>query len=411
MIDKLKNNALVGIFLKGIQGDREMANPVENAHSAVFNGDKQALIEVLAGEAGDDGLGIDFPHPYDGRRLLHSAVQGRPSDMIEYLVAIRRAQVDSRDNRGQTPLLMAAASGSPRNITRLIALGANEKAEDIDGFNAVSVAARYGHVKTVVWLITQARLQQKPANDGRTALHLAAYAGRCHAYPLHCMLHTLVAYGADIEAATENGFTPIHSAAVGNQSFSLQRLHDMGAQLNPQDRNGITPLMIAASFGHVRIVEKLIALGASVTITDNRGYSAFHFACEKGHIKVVDFLFAYIPVLTAVKDSKGRRRRATLGQHMTSIVTWFTKDGVTTPFKLASRNEHFEVVDRLNMAKLVNEIPTMPENKLMMCLDLNGVPIDRTNLDISRVNLILKIKKSFQMDRVMQDVHSKIPLY
>ena len=92
---------------------------------------------------------VDTPHPQDGRTLLHSAVKGIPSPLYEYLVNECGATVDARDSKGRTPLLYAAANGSPRAIARLIALGADEKAVDNEGCGGALIAAQSGQIRTV----------------------------------------------------------------------------------------------------------------------------------------------------------------------------------------------------------------------------------------------------------------------
>jgi hypothetical protein len=71
---------------------------------------------------------------------------------------------------------------------------------------------------------------------------------------------------------------------------------------------------------------------------------------------VINFLFAHVPLLAQVSDAKGRRRRPTLGGHLTDIVSWTTNDPSTTPYTLASRNDHWDVLERLNGALLMARV-------------------------------------------------------
>lgn len=166
----------------------------------------------------------------------------------------------------------------------------------------------------------------------------------------------------------------------------------VGGLVSPQDSRGLTPLMIAASYGSIRSVKLLIALGSSVSLQDARGYSAFHFAAEKvrvyeffspptlkyfaycscpftftftahpcccvlqGRLEVINFMFGHVPLLARIHDPKGRRRRPTLGSHLRDIVSWTTNDPGTTPYTLASRNDHWDVLERLNGALLMAKV-------------------------------------------------------
>ena len=140
------------------------------AHDAAYRGDVQALEKILDEPdemTGEVQYDANAQHPHDGRTLLHSSVTGVPSPLYEYLLNDCGANVDARDHKGRTPLLYAAANGSPRAITRLIALGADERAVDNEGCGAVLIAAQSGHIRTVLWLL-QGGVPVVPANDGRT---------------------------------------------------------------------------------------------------------------------------------------------------------------------------------------------------------------------------------------------------
>jgi ankyrin repeat protein len=317
----------------------------DRLHLAVFNGDKDTVRKLVDGTEDSEPYAIDTPHYCDGRTLLHSAVQSLPSSIIEFLVKNMGASVDARDKQGRTPLMHAAANGFVRNIVRLIALGADMHVVDNEGLGAISMAAQFGCVKTVVWL-RQAGVQFGCARDGRTPAHLAAFFGRCTDVASTCMLQRLMVFGVNLDATTLNGFTAVHSAALGNQVHVLQRLFELGSSISARDRNGITPLMIASAYGNLKSVVQLIRMGASTSLVDNRGYSAIHFAAEKvcyrnpnqyihsvltplsltkGRVNVLNYIFTHIPLLS-LPDERGRRRRPTLGDHMFSIATW-----VTTP--------------------------------------------------------------------------------
>ena len=48
--------------------------------------------------------------------------------------------------------------------------------------------------------------------------------------------------GLDLNGTWQNGFTPLHQAASGNQPAIVQLLLDRGANINRLDLNGRTPL-------------------------------------------------------------------------------------------------------------------------------------------------------------------------
>jgi|AntAceMinimDraft_5_1070358.scaffolds.fasta_scaffold45471_1 ankyrin repeat protein len=252
----IKAHQIQGVlaFMKEVERKDGAGEVWALAHDAAYRGDVLAVEKFLVDTdemTGEVQYEVDAPHPIDGRTLLHSAVKGIPSPLYEYLVNDCSANVDARDNKGRTPLLYAAANGSPRAITRLLALGADEKAVDNEGCGAVLIAAQAGQIRTVLWLF-QGGIPLLPAADGRTgrcadlrrmpsylefarppscasaALHMAAFAGHTSNVSADCMLARLVAIGIDLESTTHNGFTAMHFAALGDKPQCIQKLLDLG---------------------------------------------------------------------------------------------------------------------------------------------------------------------------------------
>ena len=67
----------------------------------------------------------------------------------------------------------------------------------------------------------------------------------------------LEAGGADVNRATEGGFTPLHIAAQNGQEAAVRRLLEGGADVNRAMKDGATPLFVAAAQGHEAAVRRL----------------------------------------------------------------------------------------------------------------------------------------------------------
>ena len=79
-----------------------------------------------------------------------------------------------------------------------------------------------------------------PDKEGRTALHLAAYAGQASA------VATLMDQKADPEIKeSTGGMTALHLAVAQKHSETVQVLLEKGAHPSPEEKNGYTPLFIA----------------------------------------------------------------------------------------------------------------------------------------------------------------------
>lgn len=88
------------------------------------------------------------------------------------------ADVNIKDNRGQTPFWMAAAHGSADLVQMLLDRGADIGSRDNEGETPLMVAAENGHTSVVRTLLERgAHLNDKDAK-GRTALQLAKESER-----------------------------------------------------------------------------------------------------------------------------------------------------------------------------------------------------------------------------------------
>lgn len=87
-------------------------------------------------------------------------------------------------------------------------------------------------------------------------LHMAAAHGN------ERVLNLLVERGANVNARTRDGETPLHSAAVCNQKNSAQILLRSGALLNAEDSNGVTPIEHAVKNNHSEMVRTFMERGA-----------------------------------------------------------------------------------------------------------------------------------------------------
>ncbi len=77
--------------------------------------------------------------------LLKMAKEGADS-LVEMLLSVG-ADVNARDENGQTPLMLAAAEGHTETVTALLDAGADVHANDNDGKTASLLAGEKGHAE------------------------------------------------------------------------------------------------------------------------------------------------------------------------------------------------------------------------------------------------------------------------
>lgn len=95
----------------------------------------------------------------------------------------------------------------------------------------------------------------------------------------------LVGQGADIEAASNYGTTPLHDRA-GHWQGKIDILLELGADVNSSDIRGDTPLHKAALVGNVRTARILLEHGARIDATNNSELTPLELALLRcSHIK------------------------------------------------------------------------------------------------------------------------------
>ncbi len=205
--------------------------------------------------------------------------------------------------------------------------------------------------------------------DGTTALHWAAY---------HDNLETarrLIAAGAQVDALNRYG-VPALSLAAGNGNAALVRhLLAAGADPNAALRGGETVLMTAARTGSLAAVKALLAGGAAPDARERREQTALMWAAAEGHTGIVDALIAagadvhaslasgFNPLLFAVRAGRievverllaagvdvnaAIERTAEEPTGLINNASYRPVDDGMSPLVLAIRNGHFELAVRL----------------------------------------------------------------
>ena len=125
-------------------------------------------------------------------------------------------------------------------------------------------------------------------------LHTALYAILSYNGPINNIQEkfakVLIENGANIEAESPYGDTPLFWAAKANAVEIAQMLIKRGKNVNATDESGNTPLFDAAHFDAKEVAELLIANGAYINTKNIRGQTAL-FECAIGNsLKVAKLL-------------------------------------------------------------------------------------------------------------------------
>jgi len=181
-------------------------------------------------------------------------------------------------------LLSAASSGDTAAAARLLGEGADVDAKNNQGDTALLLAAKSGKIDTARLLIAKGANIEAKNNVGETALIAACTSGHAEIAQL------LVEKGAATDARDEGGATPLMYAGLGGNTTIIDLLLLKGANINAQDDKGETPLMYAASAGSVDAVKLMLHKNANPATKDHNGQTALEYATQWKRLDVVQLL-------------------------------------------------------------------------------------------------------------------------
>jgi ankyrin repeat protein len=232
-----------------------------------------------------------------GATPLIIGVEGHNTEIVKLLLE-KGANISARDNYEGTALTEASRSFDPEMLRAVL-----EGNPDIEDKNAALLqAAKSGPVAIqAVDAPSTAARQDEPAARAPQEL------------PWVKNVRLLLDGGANIEARDEEGSTPLMQAAAFGQTETFKFLVERGAKINVRDKRGMSPLTAAACACAIAtmnstfdIVRLLLEKGANVNAYDHDGRTALMMAAgSPDGAPSVSLLLSY-GANAMVKDNKGR---------------------------------------------------------------------------------------------------------
>ncbi len=162
-------------------------------------------------------------------------------EVVEDLVS-NGADINFRNRKKQTPLMLAARSGKVSIVRLLLDKGANINDGDRYGNTALMHASIKGQLSVVELLLTKGADMSKSHLCGCTALLLASEAGHSDVAEL------LLDNGSDINAKNEDGMTALMFAAKHGHIKTIELLLRHEVRINELNNAGKTARMLAVEF-------------------------------------------------------------------------------------------------------------------------------------------------------------------
>ncbi|KAM7439076.1 Protein fem-1 B [Porites harrisoni] len=213
-----------------------------------------------------------------GYTALHHAVTHDlgSSELLSCLIK-NGANVNARANDNRTPLMIASEYNHVNSVIFLTDHGANIDLQDREGYSSLHYAA--GNISDLCdvldFLITNGADVNAFTNDKFTPLIIASNCNNLN------VVNSLIKYGANIHLVDRCGRTALHYSitVVDHDSVTVLRsLIKNGADVNALTNDNCSPLMMSSLSGSVNVVTILVENGANMDIQNQNGDTALHYA-------------------------------------------------------------------------------------------------------------------------------------
>ena len=216
--------------------------------------------------------------------LADSGCKGRDLDPDTARAELNRRGIEYSDSS----FLASVKTGNVDVVQVFLVSGMDPDTRDASSQTALMLAATADGADVLQVLLKGGASVRLIDDDERTALHFAARVPSGTS-----SVRLLLDYGADPNAKTRRGITPIFEAIylvpadpevesrfLSKYIETIAVLLDRGADVNVQNVDGFSPLMRAAASGNAQVVRQLIERGANVSASDSRGWTPLRYALE-----------------------------------------------------------------------------------------------------------------------------------
>ena len=239
---------------------------------AARNGDLAGVEDLLRA-----GVAVDTAEP-DGTTALHWAAYRDDVKMTARLIAAG-ADVNRPNAHGATSLSLACVNANPTLVQHLLEAGA-DAALMASGEPPLLTCSRTGSVEAVELLLGRGADPNIPdAWKAQTAVMWAAAENHVS------VVETLIAHGADADAAATSGETPLLFAVQLGHDATVRALLAAGADVTVTSPAGAPLTHVAAGAGHPALGPLLLDHGLDSNAVDKQGQSALHAVVEARRLR------------------------------------------------------------------------------------------------------------------------------
>ncbi|XP_052076130.1 uncharacterized protein LOC127714155 isoform X1 [Mytilus californianus] len=237
-------------------GPGETENTVKDGKSPpnhpIFDAIKSGML-VPVQTAAEDGPSVFSLRDDKGHTPAHWACLGGHTVILRFILD-NKGPVDEASNNelGARPIHWACVNGHVAIVDILLQAGVSIDVVDNKGCTPLIVAAQYGHTMLAGYLMGKGARLQIVDRDGDNALHWAAFKGQNE------LMRLLIYSGFNPRQRDNYGQTSLHLSCINGNLTAVKELCEQdGAELDLKDKNGKTPLMLASGRKHQDVIEYL----------------------------------------------------------------------------------------------------------------------------------------------------------
>jgi len=184
-------------------------------------------------------------------------------------------------------------------------------------------AATMGLIEAMMWLKDQGADINAKSSGGRTPIFWAVAAGQTDA------MAWLKKQGADVNAKDNDGRTPIFWAAAAGQIDAMVWLKRQGTDVSAKNNDGGTPMFSAAQNDQINAMAWLKAQGADINAKSIDGRTPMFEAASLGRVEAMAWLKDQGADVNARADKGGTSMIAAAMKGQIDAMIWLKKQGVS----------------------------------------------------------------------------------
>ncbi len=265
-------------------------------HACEANAPRLAIVDALVSRGVPVGT-----RDSSGRTALACVLDGGGSDRgghdyTRHVITKRLIEAGSDVNatarNGSTPIMLAAGSTGIDTVMLLLERGADVRAKDAGGHNALSYMIQNGHgdysaiASALIERGADVRVVGKSRDSGRTPILIDAAR---HAADV--VVSKMLERGVNVETQDSWGRTALMIAVEAESLATVTQLLENGANVNARDDEGKTPFMYATNGpDYSKIASLLLEHGADARACDKQGRTVLMSAVPAGDAQLINEL-------------------------------------------------------------------------------------------------------------------------